>query len=174
MERGGRASRRASAPQNRSEEALLGSRGRSRGPFLIWFLDASALVKRYVAEAGRKEVLSAIQTGPVAVCRISEAEIISALARRSREGSIDPRALERTVRAVRGDFLTLVVVEVTPAVIDRSVGLLLRYPLRAADSIQLAAALELRDRVGEEIRVLAFDERLREAARSERLVEHSR
>jgi predicted nucleic acid-binding protein len=102
---------------------------------------------------------------------MSEAEIVSALARRSREGSVDPRALERTVRAVRSDFLSLLVVEVTSAVVDRSVRLLLRYPLRAADSLQLAAALELRERSGEEIRFVAFDDRLNEAARSERLVE---
>jgi uncharacterized protein len=123
-----------------------------------------------VVEAGRREVLAAFRRGPIAVCRISEVEIVSALARRSREGSVDPRALERTVRAVRSDFLSLLVVEVTPAVVDRSVGLLLRHLLRAADSIQLAAALELRDRVGEEVRFMAFDDRLREAARLERLV----
>ena len=102
---------------------------------------------------------------------MSEAEIVSALARRSREGSVDPRALERTVRAVRSDFLLFLVVEVTSAVVDRSVGLLLRYPLRAADSLQLAAALELRELTGEEIHFVAFDDRLNEAARSERLVE---
>jgi len=102
---------------------------------------------------------------------MSEAEIVSALARRSREGSVDPRVLERTVRAVRSDFLSFLVVEVTSAVVDRSVGLLLRYPLRAADSLQLAAALELRELTGEEIHFVAFDDRLNEAARSERLVE---
>ncbi len=128
-------------------------------------------MKRYVAETGRREVLAAFREGPVAACRISEAEIVSALARRSRERSVDPRSLERTVRAVRSDFLSLLVVEVTPAVVDRSVGLLLTYPLRAADSIQLAAALEFRERVGEEIRFVAFDDRLNDAARSERLVE---
>jgi predicted nucleic acid-binding protein len=128
-------------------------------------------VKRYVAEIGRQKVLTAFRKGPVAVCRMSEAEIVSALARRSREGSVDRRALERTVRAVRSDFLSLLVVEVTSGVVDRSVRLLLRYPLRAADSLQMAAALELRERTGEEIRFVAFDDRLNEAARSERLVE---
>jgi predicted nucleic acid-binding protein len=128
-------------------------------------------VKRYVAETGRQEVLAAFRKRPVAVCRMSEAEIVSALARRSREGSVDPRVLERTVRAVRSDFLSFLVVEVTSAVVDRSVGLLLRYPLRAADSLQLAAALELRELTGEEIHFVAFDDRLNEAARSERLVE---
>jgi hypothetical protein len=43
--------------------------------------------------------------------------------------------------------------------------------LRAADSLQLAAALELRERTGEEIHFVAFDDRLNEAARSEHLVE---
>jgi hypothetical protein len=62
-------------------------------------------------------------------------------------------------------------VEVTSAVVDRSLGLLLRYPLRAAGSLQLAAALELRERTSEEIHFVAFDDRLNEAARSERLVE---
>lgn len=87
---------------------------------------------------------------------------------------MDPRGLDRTVRAVRGDFFSMIVVEVTPEVVDRSVGLLLRYPLRAADSIQLAAALELRERVREDVRFLAFDARLGEAAVSERLAERSR
>ncbi len=126
-------------------------------------------MKRYVTEPGRREVLAALRKGPVAVCRTSEAEIVSALARRAREGSFGPGALERTVQAVRRDLLSLVVVEVTPEVVDRSVGLLLRHPLRAADAIQLAAALDLRHQLGEEIRFLAFDERLRAAARAERL-----
>jgi predicted nucleic acid-binding protein len=61
------------------------------------------------------------------------------------------------------------VVEVTPALVATSVALLQRHALRAADAIQLAACCELRERLKQAVRFVAFDRRLLAAARGEGL-----
>lgn len=144
-----------------------GDRGRAGGSLLILFLDASALVKRYVAEPGRRELLAAVRKRKAAASRLSEVEIASALARRCREGAFTDAERDRTVARLAADFRSLIIVELSEAVTLRAIGLTARRSLRAGDALQLAAALELRERLGEPIEFLAYDEKLREAARAE-------
>jgi len=61
------------------------------------------------------------------------------------------------------------VVEPSAAVRDSACRLLRAHPLRAADALQLAAALRLSDELGEPVQIICFDDRLADAARSERL-----
>ena len=90
-----------------------------------YFLDSSAFVKRYIAEAGT----------PI--------EVISGIMRRQRNGEI----LARVARAARlvldrhcqRDFI-ITAMDAPP--IHRAEDLIERYPLRANDAVQLAAALE--------------------------------
>lgn len=56
-----------------------------------YFLDTSALVKRYVAETGSNGIRSItdVATGnQIAIAQITWVEVLSALARRQREGSL--------------------------------------------------------------------------------------
>jgi predicted nucleic acid-binding protein len=124
-------------------------------------------VKRYVDEADSEAVRALFEEGFAAVSRLSEAEVASALARRCREGAFPEFERNRALSALREDFASLLVVEVTAEVMARSVGLLVRHPLRAADALQLAAGLELRERLRLPIRFVVCDNRLREAARRE-------
>jgi hypothetical protein len=73
----------------------------------------------------------------VATSRVTEGEIASALARRCREGELAEADRDRALGALRQDMGSLFVVEVTAAVSQRSVALLKRHPLRAADALQL-------------------------------------
>ena len=130
------------------------------------FLDASALVKRYVREEHSARVRRLIVAGPVAISRLSEVEVPSALARLLRERRLTSRAADRLVRAFSADLGAWHVVEITPAVTALARTLLLRHDLRAGDAIQLASALWLRPGV-EVSRLLAFDTRLATAAAAE-------
>jgi len=131
------------------------------------YVDASALVKRYVDEAGSASVRTVLERDPVATSRLSEVEVASALARRCRDGTLSRRDLQRALTALRSDIDSIPLVELAADVARAAIGLLARHPLRAGDSVQLASCLYLRRQMTEEVRLLAYDERLNNAARAE-------
>jgi hypothetical protein len=124
-------------------------------------------VKRYVAESGSAEVRHRVRNGVTAVARIAYAELAAALARRNREGSLAMSAFDSILGRLDRDFSRLVVVEIRPPLIARVPDLVRRFPLRAYDAIQLAAALTLRSRTA--LALWAADGELLSAARSEGL-----
>lgn len=134
------------------------------------FLDASALVKRYVPEAGASLVDREVTAADaVYASRFSLVEVTSAIERRRREGGLSPAAREQALRSLGADAGRLRLVELGEAVVESARALLGRHPLRAADALQLASCLPLRERTGLSPRFLCFDERLNGAARSEGL-----
>lgn len=134
------------------------------------FADASALVKRYVREDHSDDVASWLGEGSVAISRLTEAEVSSALARRHRGGDLAAADYQRAISRLRADLFELDVVELAPAVVRRVHPLLRAHPLRAADALQLASALAIHDAVRDDVEFLCFDERLCAAAAAEGLV----
>ena len=130
------------------------------------FVDASALVKRYVRERHSLKVRRLLAAGPIAVSRLSEVEVPSALTRLVREGRLSPRARDRAMLAFVDDLASWHIIEVTGVVTALARTQLLRYELRAGDAIQLASALWLRQTVSL-AGLLAFDTRLVAAASAE-------
>lgn len=130
------------------------------------FLDASALVKRYVREEHSARVRRLIADSPIAISRLSEVEVPSALARLVRERRLTPRAAARVRGAFVADLHAWHIVEVTPAVTALVRDQLTRHDLRAGEAIQLASAIWLRHGL-EVSRLLAFDTRLATAAGAE-------
>ena len=126
-------------------------------------------MKRYVEEPGSETVRALLAEATPTSARFSEVEIASALARRCREGAFPAAERDRAMTQLREDFRTLSLVETTGGVVGKAVSLLGRHPLRAADALQLASCLELRERLDLPVRFIAFDERLLAAARSEGL-----
>ena len=134
------------------------------------FFDASALVKRYLSETGSAAVGRLLSSGPAAVSRLSEVEIASALARRTREGHFTSAQRDRVIAALVRDLPALIVVEMTSEITVEARSLLRRHPLRAGDAIQLGSAVYLQRQLGREVTFVAFDQRLRDAAREEALL----
>jgi hypothetical protein len=136
----------------------------------VRFLDASALVKRYVREPDTARVRRLIRSGDVAVSRLSEVEVVSAFARLARERALTSQQRGRVTRAFVRDLAAWTVVEVTPEVAQRARELLLRHTLRAGDAIQLGAALVLQEGLDVALEeFVGYDARLRDAARAEGL-----
>lgn len=131
------------------------------------FVDASGLVKRYVRERGSAQVRTLLATQPIAVSRLSEVEVPSALIRLARHGRLAARSRDRALQAFVGDFPSWHIVELTPAVTALAHAMLRRHELRAGDAIQLASALWLHATVPV-AGVVAFDTRLVSAAKAER------
>ncbi len=111
-----------------------------------YFLDSSALVKRYVVEPGTAWVraLSAPDAGnTITISQITQVEVISGVMRRQREGRVDaPTA--RTIRLLldRHASRQYIVIGLAAPVIQRAEDLIETHPLRAYDAVQLASALE--------------------------------
>ena len=136
---------------------------------MIAYLDASALAKHYVEEPGSAAVRNLLQGSLPATSRLTAVEVASALARRCREGSLLTTDRDQLLRDLSEDLTVLYVVELVPVVVARARALLLRYPLRAADSVQLASCLVLREKVESSVLFVAYDQRLLEAGRGEGL-----
>jgi predicted nucleic acid-binding protein len=136
---------------------------------MIRYFDASALVKRYVREAGSSAVRRLLALGTPATSRLSEVEVASAIARRAREGAVAAPRRDRILAALKRDLPALAVVEMIPDITAEARVLLVRHPLRAGDAIQLASCLYLQRELREPVPLVAFDHRLSEAARAEGL-----
>jgi predicted nucleic acid-binding protein len=115
----------------------------------VYYLDTSALVKRYAVETGTAWVV--FLTSPtagheIATVRVSGPELIAAVARKVRSGQLAPADAERARAAFRADWQAqYLIVEVTAAVAERAMDLAWRHGLRGYDALHLAAALELQD-----------------------------
>jgi predicted nucleic acid-binding protein len=112
-----------------------------------YYLDSSALVKRYVAEVGTAWVSSlyAVSEGhTLYTVRITGAEIVAALFRRVRAGTLATPDVQAVAIRFKADFHNRYqIVEVTEGLVDAAMGLAEKHGLRGYDSVQLSAALEL-------------------------------
>jgi predicted nucleic acid-binding protein len=105
--------------------------------------DSSALAKRYVLEEGSDKVDQFLQNASqLGVCTILIPEIISALNRRRREHVLSADDYRIIKKQLMEDVHDAVVLQITPAVISRSVNLLETNALRAMDAMHIACALE--------------------------------
>ena len=133
---------------------------------MIRYFDASALVKRYVEEDHSETVRELLSSGLAATSRLSEVEIVSALAQRCREGAFPESERDRIFEQMPHDFETFYVIEIVPEVTALAYSLLRRHRLRAGDSLQLASCLYLGEKLGRSVPIIGFDSRLAEAARA--------
>lgn len=113
----------------------------------IYFLDSSALVKRYVAEPGTpwvQRLADPTCRNQLIIARITQVEVAGALARREREGFLDSDAISRAFDTLQYDLDTQYqVVELDAAVAEAAIQLVRLHPLRAYDAVQLASAQQV-------------------------------
>lgn len=112
-----------------------------------YFLDASAVVKRYADEAGSawvRQITDPQAQNAILLAEITLAEVAAALAAKQRA----PKGITMEQRnRVLSRFLQdcdehFTLVSIDRSVIDRAVDLAQRHRLRAYDAVQLATALE--------------------------------
>jgi predicted nucleic acid-binding protein len=109
---------------------------------MIYFLDASALAKRYLLEPGTQRVRQLFRrNAEIAVSRLSEVEVASALVRRMRAGDISEHDAEQHLSALLHDLAACDVIELRKPVVTGARELVRDHGLRAYDAMQLAAAV---------------------------------
>ena len=132
---------------------------------MIAYLDASALVKRYLVERGSRETIAlTAESEMIATSVVSRAEVAAGLAKAARTRLVTEGRARSAQRSFAGDWPDLVRVSVTEALVERAETLSWDHGLRGYDAVQLASALTWQESVGTEIVLATFDQQLWEAA----------
>jgi predicted nucleic acid-binding protein len=134
----------------------------------VRFWDSSALVALLVPEADTASLADLARGDPaLAVWWATPVECTSAIARLEREGDLGPADVRAALQRLKRAALEWIEVPPTAAVRDRALRLLRVHALRAADALQLAAAIVAADSAPANLPVVTLDDRLRGAAERE-------
>lgn len=137
-----------------------------------YFLDSTAFVKLFVQEAGTDAIIrlmEATEDNRKLISAGTPLEVYAALKRRERTGGIAPQDGEAARNILRVEAARMVQQPLNPAVLEAARQLLDRHELRSAEALQLGAAVVAREMFqGMEIVFVSVDQKLLEAAKSER------
>lgn len=127
----------------------------------IYFLDSSALVKRYAVETGTAWVSSLcnlVNSHTILIANVTIVEVAAALASKQRSREITPEAYDQVMQDFIRDAATQYqVLGVDQGVISLGVALTGRQKLRGYDAVQLAVALTVhRALIGRQLSPLIF------------------
>jgi predicted nucleic acid-binding protein len=131
------------------------------------FWDASALLPLLIEEDRTETTKALYDEDPLqAVWCLTEVEVASALARRSREG-LPPAGVENARLQLKWLADRWAETSSLPLVRARALRVVNTHSLRAADALQLSAALVASDDRPDALAFVCLDDRLRDAARRE-------
>ena len=137
---------------------------------MIVYLDASALVKRYVAKVGSAEVDRLIAVADaVGTAVISRAEVAAALAKAARTGTLSRDEAEAALQVFRAQWPDLVRLQLTEIVLAQADALAWEHGLRGYDAVHLAVARFWQDSLGQPVTLATFDRQLWEAGAAARM-----
>jgi predicted nucleic acid-binding protein len=142
------------------------------------YLDASALAKRYVPEPGSSVIDHLFDRVPVdrmTILSVGLAEVAAVLIRKRNAGVISMTVCQAALAdfwAEVGPMTAIRIIDVTGDLAERSSDLIDRHSINATDAILLRTALDLAATLrpaGDDVLVVASDQRLLRAARAEGL-----
>jgi uncharacterized protein len=143
----------------------------------MYYLDSSALVKRYAREVGSAWIASLTDpasANSIFVALVTGAEMVAAVTRKMRTGAVPPNDAQVALSTFKGHFKTEYLIVLVPAaVVDLAMVVAERHGLRGYDAIQLASALTVQAELSSSgVTLTPFvsaDTHLNNAARSEGL-----
>jgi uncharacterized protein len=135
---------------------------------VIYYVDTSALVKRYYVEKGSSWVNGLFRSEHVLVTsKVAYAELLATLSRKERAGEVRATDFAQVTASFQQEWKEFVVVEVTDAVFADLLTVVRRNTLRGFDAIHLCSALWFRKRIKAEVRFVCADRGLLTAAKAE-------
>lgn len=141
-----------------------------------YFVDTSALVKRYLIEQGTNWLINLLGgSNAVFVARITHPETASAIHKRVRSKTMGVNTQNRLLTLVNYHFLSQYsIIEINGSICAHAVTLVTGYGLRGYDSVQLGCALQANDLLiqagASPLTFLSADKNLLAAAAAEGLV----
>ncbi|MEI6531084.1 MAG: type II toxin-antitoxin system VapC family toxin [bacterium] len=107
------------------------------------FFDSSAFAKRYMEEDGSDKVESlCAEATALALSVLCVPEIISALNRRLREGSLSRIQYNEVKARLSAEIADAIIVNLVPAVVAEAITILENNAVRAMDALHVACALQ--------------------------------
>lgn len=137
-----------------------------------YYMDASAVVKLYIEEAGSERIREIVfsESNNVFISKITAAEVAAAFSRRQRMKDITEENYGEVFANFLLDYERLFArSEVTDSVIAIAIELTRRQFLRGYDSVQLASAITLNTEINERLTFISADVELNNAAKTEGL-----
>jgi predicted nucleic acid-binding protein len=104
------------------------------------YFDTSALVKRYVDEPGRHDVLQLLGNRKCVTSAVHAVELRSALRRRVTERTVEAARIPQVLRHITADRTYWTQVDVSADVLAAAEALVATHLLRTLDAIHLASA----------------------------------
>lgn len=141
--------------------------GRTGRPLIrtVGFWDASALVLLCVGQKNTTRAIALYKTYEVVVGWATQVEIASALARLVRTGELASSDSTKARNLAKRLANSWFIVQPSDTLRTKAIELVERYDLRAADSLQLAAAFAWCEDAPKGRVFVTVDQRLRDAAR---------
>ncbi len=138
---------------------------------MIVYLDASALVKRYVAEVGSGELNTLIVgASVVGTAAITHVEVPSALAKAVRMRLLSREEAASARQVFNTEWESLIRLQMTEILLSRAATLAWEHGLRGYDAAHLAAALFWQDMLGEPVTLASYDRQLWDTAKVSGLI----
>ena len=138
---------------------------------MILYLDASALVKRYVQEAGSVDVNAWIDNAQLLTTGlVTRVEVAAAIARLMRMKVVERNDAERIVNVFREEWESLVRLPIMDTTVARADRLAWQHGLRGYDAIHLASALIWRETLARPVHLATYDRGLWQAGKVEGLL----
>ena len=133
---------------------------------MILFCDTSALLKLFIDEQGSESMINARSSSKgIAVCRITWAESMAALAQRTRFKGTNQSGLAQARSMFELAWPGFVIADITQPLVEKAGVFAEAFALRGYDSVQLAAAHQLHEQFALPLTFACFDRRLNQAAK---------
>jgi predicted nucleic acid-binding protein len=136
---------------------------------MIYF-DSSALVKKYVHEAGSERVFDLLKGVTMPVTSIlAWPEILSGFARKRREKGISEKDYRQAMDMFEAEWESFVIVEFQDELLPVMKLLAQKHALKGADLVHLSSVLWLQKAVREKMILVASDVQLLRTAKAEKI-----
>jgi len=138
---------------------------------MIVYIDTSDLVKLYVDEIGSDAIKEIVRKAAIiSTSKVAYAEARSAFARKQRDDGFSAKVLRKIVEDFNREWESYFLIEVTDGLIRSAGDIAEKHLLRGFDSIHLASAINLKNKIGSEVYFSSNDEKLNQAAEKEGII----
>lgn len=143
-----------------------------------WYLDASALAKRYATEKGTpllNHLFNQVPRRDMMCLTLGTLEVISIFVRKMNGGQLSPAAFNQVMTDFRDEILDtpdLGKVSATDALVESTIPLIPKHSLNATDGVILRSALDIHAQLrqgGDSLVLITSNQRLLKAAQAEGL-----
>ena len=133
---------------------------------MIVYWDTSALVKRYVREAGTDEVIALLESaGSVGSASLTKVEMAVAVEKTVRQGWVERKIALQAWQDFLDHWPSFTRLNISSGIIDRASSLAWEYSLRGYDAMHLACTLLWKETLETQITMATFDRDLWQASR---------